>query len=74
MPPKFALFLRKVVHRILPVREALGHKGLVGDVVCPVCRLEGESLCFLVVRRQGECGARASNLGLDFSVGNPVKA
>lgn len=44
MPPKFAFFLRKVVHRILPVREALGRRGLVGDVVCPVCRLEGESL------------------------------
>lgn len=39
LPPKFALFIWKVIHRILPVREVLVRKGMVEDVLCPVCGL-----------------------------------
>lgn len=44
LPPKFALFIWKVIHRILPVREVLVRKGMVEDVLCPVCGLGRESL------------------------------
>lgn len=44
LPPKFALFSWKVIHRILPVREVLVRRGMAEDVLCPVCGLGRESL------------------------------
>lgn len=44
LPPKFALFLWKVVHRILPVKVALGRRSLVDNTSCPVCGEDSETI------------------------------
>lgn len=44
LPPKFALFLWKVVHRILPVMVVLGKRFKVEDVRCPVCEKDLETI------------------------------
>lgn len=73
LPPKYALFLWKMVHRILPVKMVLFRRNLVEDVWCPICKEENESLEHLFF----QCDEtrrfwRASRLGFDFSVGSPM--
>lgn len=37
LPPKLALFLWKVLHKIIPTTVVLFRRGMAGDMVCPVC-------------------------------------
>lgn len=49
IPPKWALFIWKLLHRILPVRVILRSRGIETAVCCPRCLVEEESiehLCF----------------------------
>ncbi|KAI8558271.1 hypothetical protein RHMOL_Rhmol04G0077800 [Rhododendron molle] len=73
LPTKFALFIWKVLHRILPVRQVLIRRGIGMNALCPVCGLEEESIEHLFFMCEtARRFWRASNLGLDFSIGNPL--
>lgn len=37
LPPKLALFLWKVLHKIIPTKVVLFRRGMAGDMVCLVC-------------------------------------
>lgn len=73
LPPKLALFLWKVLHTIVPTKVVLFRRGMAGDSVCPVCGQGEETVEHLFF----ECDFarhlwRASSLGLNFAVGQPV--
>lgn len=59
LPPKLALFMWKLVHRILPVKVALFRRNLVSDLVCPMCGEEWELIehFFFSVSMLEECGS-----------------
>lgn len=61
----------KVIHRILAVKDALLRRKVSIDPGCPFCELETIEHLFLncdFARRI----SRASHLGFDFSMGNPI--
>ncbi|XP_039064927.1 uncharacterized protein LOC120210230 [Hibiscus syriacus] len=49
VPPRVEVFLWKVVHNKLPVKQELLRRGVssIGDVACPLCKKEAESLSHL---------------------------
>ena len=67
LPAKYALFIWKVLHRILPVKDALFRRQIDIDARCPRCQQQGESiehLFFHCIHSQALW--RCSRLGLDF--------
>lgn len=73
LPPKLALFLWKVVLRILPVRVVLYRREMALTISCPMCGNSNETIEHLFL----ECEMtrtiwRGSKLGLNFSSGSPV--
>lgn len=73
MPPKFQLFIWKVLHRILAVKDALLGRKISVDPVCPLCGRELETIEHLFLNCDFARRVwRASHLGFDFSKGNPV--
>lgn len=73
LPPKLALFLWKVLHKIIPTKVVLFRRGMAGDMVCPVCGRSDETIEHLFFECEfGRRLWRASSLGLDFIVGSPV--
>lgn len=74
IPPKYQMFVWKVIHRIIAVKDALIMRNIQVDPSCPVC---GEVL-ETIERLFFECDFarrawRASYLGFDFSKRNLVQ-
>lgn len=73
MPPKFLLFVWKVIHQILAVKDTLLRRNIMVDPLCPLCGQDVETIEHLFLRCR--CAMRvwrASHLGFDFSKGSPV--
>lgn len=73
-PSKISLFLWRVLHGILPLKEILVRRNLAREDGCPVCK----DSCETIEHALFECEAaqrvwRVSRLGLVFSVGGPMR-
>lgn len=49
-PPKFMLFIWKVVHGILAVKDVLRRRSMDIDLECPLCKTEVETLEHLFLK------------------------
>ncbi|KAI7983267.1 hypothetical protein LOK49_LG15G02114 [Camellia lanceoleosa] len=66
VPAKWALFLWKLIHRILPVKSALVSRGIRVDLRCPRCLEQEESMEHFCFQCPFANIRRGSKLDLDF--------